>query len=286
MKNFKCQWLKVIMVIFIIILVINPVIAENKKLFKAVKKGKITALNRMIKQGIDVNMKDEDGWTPLMYAAANNDTKIAQVLLKAGANVEARDKDGRTALIYAAAKNNIEVTKILLEAGAKVYTFDYFSSEIKNLLSTYMFQKLINQGAPKFFMKGIDGNDYVSNKLYGPGAQNNQPIILNFFATWAKPCTHQLSFLNTISQKYPNIGFYLVNIEESEERVRTWSNAMENEFPILMDRDGKVAGNFHIQAIPTLFVINSDGSILNRIIGFSKTNQAEMQAKIEKVLGP
>jgi ankyrin repeat protein len=74
-----------------------------------------------ISNGADVNQRDKDGATPLMYAARNSQNpEVITALLDAGADVNARDpKYGTTPLMFAAAANkNPEMISMLLEAGA------------------------------------------------------------------------------------------------------------------------------------------------------------------------
>ncbi len=77
-------------------------------------------LKMLLDAGARVDARDEAGRTPLMRAASHNENpEIARVLLAAGANVHARDERGRTALMRGAQWNrNPEVIKVLLEAGA------------------------------------------------------------------------------------------------------------------------------------------------------------------------
>ncbi len=79
----------------------------------------ITAL---LGAGADVNARDKDGMTPLMFAAVHNpNPEVASTLLAAGADVNARDKDGMTALMFACVRNQTPgVVPTLLGAGADI----------------------------------------------------------------------------------------------------------------------------------------------------------------------
>jgi ankyrin repeat protein len=55
----------------------------------------------LLKEGADVEARDGEGMTPLMWAARNYRTKIFQSLLDAGADIFAEDNEGRTALDHA-----------------------------------------------------------------------------------------------------------------------------------------------------------------------------------------
>ena len=76
----------------------------------------------LLDAGAEVNERDKQGRTPLMYAAKKSDADIVTVLLKAGADVNARDAEGNTAFIYASGGNHAnEIMPILLAAGADPY---------------------------------------------------------------------------------------------------------------------------------------------------------------------
>ncbi|KAI1309939.1 hypothetical protein EDD11_003954 [Mortierella claussenii] len=67
---------------------------------------------------IDLEAQDEDGTTPLIYAACFGHTEIAFMLLEAGALVDARDKFGWTALVWATNNKHENIVRLLLEMGA------------------------------------------------------------------------------------------------------------------------------------------------------------------------
>ena len=69
----------------------------------------------LLKKGVDVNARDDDGRTPLFYA----DAEAAELLIKAGADVNARDNDGQTPLFHAYAD-----AEVLIKAGADVNAVD------------------------------------------------------------------------------------------------------------------------------------------------------------------
>ncbi len=85
-------------------------------------------LNAFIQTGVDVNVADRRGWTPLHSAARfNPDTRIVLALLQAGADVHAKDRSGDTPLHWAAAANaNVDIVLSLLEADANVNAVDKF----------------------------------------------------------------------------------------------------------------------------------------------------------------
>lgn len=101
---------------------IAPVSAQSAQgahsVLAAVKAHDAAAINRLLKQGADVNAPDVDGTTPLMAAVHERDTAMIQALLAAGADVDATNRYGATALHTAARNGDARSAELLLKAGA------------------------------------------------------------------------------------------------------------------------------------------------------------------------
>ncbi len=78
----------------------------------------VTLLTLLAKHAGDVNQKDPNGMTALMWVAASNKTDALRPLLKRKPDLDAADKDGRTALMWAASALAKESMAVLREAGA------------------------------------------------------------------------------------------------------------------------------------------------------------------------
>ena len=89
---------------------------------KDIKSSRADYIRVLISEGANVNAKDKNGRTPLMYAAFISSTpEIVQLLLEKGAELEARDTDGWTPLMIAAQFSSTpEIVQLLLEKGAEV----------------------------------------------------------------------------------------------------------------------------------------------------------------------
>lgn len=95
---------------------------QNKKefLFNAIKEKDIAKVDYIIKNGANVNSKNDEDWTVLMEASCINSIEIIKLLIKAGADVNAYDESGWTALMEATNNKNIDILKVLIESGANV----------------------------------------------------------------------------------------------------------------------------------------------------------------------
>lgn len=90
--------------------------------------GNIEAISLSLEAGIDPNVIDENGRTPLMLAAFNGHTEIAERLLEAGARIEMRDTTNRTAFMFACTGPNLKLITLLHRRGANVNDIDSHES--------------------------------------------------------------------------------------------------------------------------------------------------------------
>jgi hypothetical protein len=90
----------------------------DKKLLEAVRRGNAYKVIEFLREGANVNTRDEDGLTPLHYAASRGYVEVARLLLENGADVNAKNEHGITPLHFAASEGHADVARLLLERGA------------------------------------------------------------------------------------------------------------------------------------------------------------------------
>ena len=90
------------------------------EIHQATQDGLIEKVERMVKQGADVNMRDDYGRTPLHIASAENHNIDMRVLIDLGADINAQDNQGRTPLMYAAADGKRNAVALLVSKLANV----------------------------------------------------------------------------------------------------------------------------------------------------------------------
>lgn len=93
--------------------------AQVAALSRAVREGNTDMVRSLISApGVDVNVIDETGSTPLLEAARYGHDEICRILIAAGANLRSQDRDGKTALQLAIQGDHEEVVRVLKQAGA------------------------------------------------------------------------------------------------------------------------------------------------------------------------
>ncbi len=94
--------------------------APDISIHDAIEKGNIEAVKQHLAAGTDVEVKDGEGWTPLIWAAGEPQKEIAELLIAKGADVNAKTADGLTALFAAILGPNKEIVELLIAKGADV----------------------------------------------------------------------------------------------------------------------------------------------------------------------
>ena len=93
---------------------------SSNGLLKSVEDNNQNAVQIFMTCGVDLEVRDERNWTPLMVAAFNGNLELALLLIKCGSRLSTRDKTGYTPLHWAAYNGHIDMVKMLLEKGAEV----------------------------------------------------------------------------------------------------------------------------------------------------------------------
>ncbi len=88
--------------------------------FNALDKGNLRAVRLFLEAGVDIELTNYVGWTPLMVAAFLGNIELVTLLLTAGASVNARDNKGCCPIHWSSLKGFSQVTELLVVNGANV----------------------------------------------------------------------------------------------------------------------------------------------------------------------
>ena len=137
---------------------------------------------------------------------------------------------------------------------------------------------------------GMQAEDFRLTDLAGKEQSLSQYrgkiVLLNFWATWCKPCTTEMPAMQTTYDKLRDKGFVVLAVNELEDdaKVREHIKQYGHTFPVLMDRDNKVANQFGVFGLPVSVFIDQEGRVQEYIKGGLLTERKieETVARIQK----
>src|SRR6185503_4810326 len=137
---------------------------------------------------------------------------------------------------------------------------------------------------------GMQAEDFRLTDLAGKEQSLSQYrgkiVLLNFWATWGKPCTTEMPAMQASFAKLRDNGFVVIAVNELEDdaKVREHIKQYGPTSPVLMDRDNKVANQFGVFGLPVSVFIDQEGRVQEYIKGGLMTEQKieETVARIQK----
>lgn len=107
-------------------------------------------------------------------------------------------------------------------------------------------------------------------------------LLLNFWATWCPPCVEEIPHLEKLFQNYSKRGLVVLGISLDEVdniTVQTFVKKNEMTYPVAMSQK-KLEKDFGgIRAIPTSFLIDRNGKIIKKWVGYRDYNFFEFLMK-------
>ena len=156
------------------------------------------------------------------------------------------------------------------------------------LFSSVMAELKVGDDAPTFFVRDLaEQNFFFSDTL-----KLGRPTVLSFFATWCGPCRVEMPVLDTLSQSYSNINFYLVDVsgltqgkskmKEDPAKVKIMVESLGVTLQVLMDKYGKVAEKYGVKSLPRLVVIDDKSKVHYIHDGYETGDENKLKEILDK----
>ncbi|WP_175635631.1 TlpA family protein disulfide reductase [Pedobacter ghigonis] len=153
-------------------------------------------------------------------------------------------------------------------------------------------KKMINIPAPAFSLTNLKGETVSLASLKG------KIVILDYWATWCGPCVASFPGMQKAMAKYsgnPNVVFLFVNTWQTEDNreklVTDFIAEKKYNFNVLYDtKNAKdpskfdVVSAYKVDGIPTKFIIDADGNIRFKAVGFSGSDDGVVK-EIDAMVG-
>ena len=122
---------------------------------------------------------------------------------------------------------------------------------------------LLNKNVPDFETESLLKNEkFISSNEF-----KNEVILVNFFATWCKPCREEHKYIKRFSNEK---GIRVVGINYKDHPAKTikWLKNLGNPYSnVPLDKNGRIAIDWGVYGIPETFIVNSEGIIKYRHVG-------------------
>jgi len=136
--------------------------------------------------------------------------------------------------------------------------------------------------APDFTLKTLDGKTARLSELRG-----KKVVLINFWATWCPPCRLEMPTMQKIYTEYKGKGFEVlaVNIEpDAKEEISEFMKELRLTFPVLLDPDMKVTRKYRLIGLPVSLLIDRQGIIRSKDIGYHDWTDKESRRQVESLL--
>lgn len=158
----------------------------------------------------------------------------------------------------------------------------------KLLLATLLLLGIVTTASaqlPKVMLKSIDGKSVSTDTL----SNNGKPFIIDFFATWCKPCNRELKAINEVYADWKEetgVKLIAVSIDQAQNinKLKPMVDEQGWEYEVLLDPNGDFKRALGVQLIPYVLIVDGNGKIAYKHNGYTDGAENELIEKVRELL--
>lgn len=189
---------------------------------------------------------------------------ILPVFLLVTGDAHGRDKPDKALCPVCAVRGETELEKVKseVEYDGSWYYFcsDHCGEEFETDPIAYIPARL-PRPAPEFLVETLDGADAKSEFT-------GNVTLVDFWATWCKPCVKIMPEIQRLSDKYSGKGFRVmgISIDDQDDRIERIMKFVEKhdiDYPVYSDaKDTPAWFKYRVKAVPAMFLVDRDGQVV------------------------
>lgn len=155
------------------------------------------------------------------------------------------------------------------------------------VLAMLLFAVVENASAqlPSFKLKTIDSKTIDTATLNNDG----KPFIIDFFATWCKPCNRELSAIGDVYEDWQaetGVKLFAVSIDKAQNanKVKPLVNQHGWPYEVLLDVNSEFRKSFGGEMIPFVIICDGDGKIVYKHNGYTEGAEQELIEKVRELI--
>ncbi len=154
------------------------------------------------------------------------------------------------------------------------------------VLTMFLFAAAQNVSAqlPSYKLKTTDGKTIDTATLSNGG----KPFIIDFFATWCKPCNRELSAISEVYEDWQaetGVKLFAVSIDKAQNANKVKPLVDQNGWPyeVLLDVNSDFRKSFGGEMIPFVVICDGNGKIVYKHNGYTEGAEQEIIAKVKEL---
>ena len=111
-------------------------------------------------------------------------------------------------------------------------------------------------------------------------------VVVDFWASWCKPCRQSIPWLNAMRERYGASGLTIIGVNVDAERADAdrFLRDVPIEFEIVFDPKGELAKQFKVQGMPSSFVFDRNGKMVETHLGFREAKKDANEVSLRNLL--
>jgi peroxiredoxin len=124
------------------------------------------------------------------------------------------------------------------------------------------------------------------NETVSLSALKGKTVLVNFWASWCKPCRKEIPELNNIYEKYKAQGFNIIgiNIDKEKPNAELFMERIPIQYTVAFDPEMTVINEYKATGMPSSFIIDKNGIVREIVYGFSDKKKALIESSITALL--